>query len=271
MTALPEAKLAREAEICFAVLACSTDYDCWHETHEDVTAEMIVANLLRNVEVSRGPSAPPSSACPRRATAAAATRSRTRSSPRSTSCRRRRSAAGADHRQVHRRRSEPDDRRLPRRPGHPRRLRDRAGARPGRDARQLLEAGRAPTPPTPSPSSTRRTSTATSGCSRAGRATGAPCSCTPDSGLGNALFAIGDPEALDAAISLHPGARFSFGSLRMEHRRVVEKYYMMTRPQLMTRMSGHARAFRPAEGPAVRLAAPNVRTAVNRLYSIEGG
>lgn len=53
MTALPEAKLAREAEICFAVLACSTDYDCWHETHEDVTADMIVANLLRNVEVSR--------------------------------------------------------------------------------------------------------------------------------------------------------------------------------------------------------------------------
>jgi len=53
MTALPEAKLAREAEICFAVLACSTDYDCWHDGHEDVTAEIIVANLLRNVEVSR--------------------------------------------------------------------------------------------------------------------------------------------------------------------------------------------------------------------------
>jgi 5'-methylthioadenosine phosphorylase len=53
MTALPEAKLAREAEICFAVLACSTDYDCWREGHEDVTAEMIVANLLRNVDVSR--------------------------------------------------------------------------------------------------------------------------------------------------------------------------------------------------------------------------
>ena len=53
MTALPEAKLAREAEICFAVLACSTDYDCWREGHEDVTAEMIVANLLQNVEISR--------------------------------------------------------------------------------------------------------------------------------------------------------------------------------------------------------------------------
>jgi 5'-methylthioadenosine phosphorylase len=53
MTALPEAKLAREAEICYAILACSTDYDCWHDTHEDVTAEMIVGNLLKNVEVSR--------------------------------------------------------------------------------------------------------------------------------------------------------------------------------------------------------------------------
>ena len=53
MTALPEAKLAREAEICYAILACSTDYDVWHDTHEDVSAEMIVANLLRNVEVSR--------------------------------------------------------------------------------------------------------------------------------------------------------------------------------------------------------------------------
>jgi 5'-methylthioadenosine phosphorylase len=53
MTALPEAKLAREAEMCFAVLACSTDYDCWREGHEDVTADMIVANLLQNVDVSR--------------------------------------------------------------------------------------------------------------------------------------------------------------------------------------------------------------------------
>jgi 5'-methylthioadenosine phosphorylase len=53
MTNMPEAKLAREAEICYGILACSTDYDVWHETEGDVTAEMIVANLLRNVEVSR--------------------------------------------------------------------------------------------------------------------------------------------------------------------------------------------------------------------------
>ncbi len=54
MTALPEAKLAREAEICYATLACVTDYDCWYEGHEDVTVEMVVSNLLRNVEVSKG-------------------------------------------------------------------------------------------------------------------------------------------------------------------------------------------------------------------------
>ncbi len=53
MTALPEAKLAREAEICYATLACVTDYDCWHETEESVSAELIVQNLLRNVEVSK--------------------------------------------------------------------------------------------------------------------------------------------------------------------------------------------------------------------------
>jgi 5'-methylthioadenosine phosphorylase len=49
MTALPEAKLAREAEICYATLAFATDYDVWHETEEAVTVEMIVGNLLRNV------------------------------------------------------------------------------------------------------------------------------------------------------------------------------------------------------------------------------
>ncbi len=53
MTALPEAKLAREAEICYAILACATDYDCWHEEEADVTAELIVANLRKNVEVSQ--------------------------------------------------------------------------------------------------------------------------------------------------------------------------------------------------------------------------
>ena len=53
MTALPEAKLAREAEICYAMLACATDYDCWHEDEADVSAELIVANLRKNVAVSQ--------------------------------------------------------------------------------------------------------------------------------------------------------------------------------------------------------------------------
>ena len=49
MTALPEAKLAREAEICYATIACITDYDVWHESEETVTVEMVVANLQKNV------------------------------------------------------------------------------------------------------------------------------------------------------------------------------------------------------------------------------
>ena len=53
MTALPEAKLAREAEICYATLACVTDYDCWRESTEVVTVDIVVANLLKNVSTSR--------------------------------------------------------------------------------------------------------------------------------------------------------------------------------------------------------------------------
>lgn len=53
MTAMPEAKLAREAEVCYAALACATDYDCWHEDEDDVNAEMIVANLRQNAEASQ--------------------------------------------------------------------------------------------------------------------------------------------------------------------------------------------------------------------------
>jgi len=53
MTALPEAKLAREAEICYATLACVTDYDCWHESCDSVTIEMVIANLLKGVEMAK--------------------------------------------------------------------------------------------------------------------------------------------------------------------------------------------------------------------------
>ena len=53
MTALPEAKLAREAEICYATMAWITDYDCWRQASEPVTVEMVIANLQQNVETSK--------------------------------------------------------------------------------------------------------------------------------------------------------------------------------------------------------------------------
>ena len=53
MTNMPEAKLAREAELPFATLALSTDYDCWHATEATVTVEMVVATLRRNVQLAK--------------------------------------------------------------------------------------------------------------------------------------------------------------------------------------------------------------------------
>jgi 5'-methylthioadenosine phosphorylase len=53
MTAAPEAKLAREAGMCYATLACVTDYDTWHATEEKVSVELILANLSRNVDNAR--------------------------------------------------------------------------------------------------------------------------------------------------------------------------------------------------------------------------
>jgi 5'-methylthioadenosine phosphorylase len=53
MTALPEAKLAREAEMCYATMAWVTDYDCWHESAGTVTVEMVVQNLQKNVANSK--------------------------------------------------------------------------------------------------------------------------------------------------------------------------------------------------------------------------
>jgi 5'-methylthioadenosine phosphorylase len=50
MTNLQEAKLAREAEICYATLAMVTDYDCWHEAHDDVTVEQVIAVLHQNAD-----------------------------------------------------------------------------------------------------------------------------------------------------------------------------------------------------------------------------
>jgi len=53
MTNMPEAKLAREAELCYATVAMVTDYDCWHEDHDHVTVEQVVRVLLANADKAR--------------------------------------------------------------------------------------------------------------------------------------------------------------------------------------------------------------------------
>jgi 5'-methylthioadenosine phosphorylase len=53
MTNLQEAKLAREAEICYVTMALVTDYDCWHPDHDHVTVEMIVATLMQNAKTAQ--------------------------------------------------------------------------------------------------------------------------------------------------------------------------------------------------------------------------
>lgn len=52
MTSLPEAKLCREAEICYQAIAMVTDYDCWHETEEDVSVELILGHLAANSKLA---------------------------------------------------------------------------------------------------------------------------------------------------------------------------------------------------------------------------
>jgi 5'-methylthioadenosine phosphorylase len=54
MTNMPEAKLAREAELCYATVAMVTDYDCWHPNHDDVTVDAIVKVLIGNADKARG-------------------------------------------------------------------------------------------------------------------------------------------------------------------------------------------------------------------------
>src|SRR5436189_255694 len=53
MTNLQEAKLAREAEICYTTIALVTDFDCWHPDHESVTVEMIIGNLMQNAATAQ--------------------------------------------------------------------------------------------------------------------------------------------------------------------------------------------------------------------------
>lgn len=53
MTNLPEARLAREAEICYSTVALATDYDCWHDAHDDVTVEAVLEIIRQNVSLAR--------------------------------------------------------------------------------------------------------------------------------------------------------------------------------------------------------------------------
>ena len=70
MTNMPEAKLAREAELCYATLALVTDYDVWHDSHEAVSVDAVVQNLLRNVATAKDvlrrvlPTVGPPRSCP---------------------------------------------------------------------------------------------------------------------------------------------------------------------------------------------------------------
>ena len=81
MTNLQEAKLAREAEICYATLALVTDYDCWHPDHDSVTVDLIIANLTQNAVTAQKTIARRGrDAFPARAPAPARTRSRRPSS-----------------------------------------------------------------------------------------------------------------------------------------------------------------------------------------------
>jgi 5'-methylthioadenosine phosphorylase len=53
MTNMPEAKLAREAEMCYATVAMVTDYDCWHPDHDHVTVDQVIGTLLSNAEKAK--------------------------------------------------------------------------------------------------------------------------------------------------------------------------------------------------------------------------
>ena len=53
MTAMPEARLAREAQICYATVALATDYDCWYEGQAAVTVQQVIETMQRNVSAAR--------------------------------------------------------------------------------------------------------------------------------------------------------------------------------------------------------------------------
>jgi ribosomal protein S18 acetylase RimI-like enzyme len=88
-------------------------------------------------------------------------------------------------------------------------------------------------------------------------------------GLGPALVALGDPEALDVLLRLHPGSRFTFGTFQIEHLNVVQRHFVLSSPKPSLRMAVSRESFRPAEGDARHLPGRALR-AVNALQRSEG-
>jgi len=89
------------------------------------------------------------------------------------------------------------------------------------------------------------------------------------SGLGPALVALGDPQALDALLRLHPGPRLTFATFQIDHLTVAQRHFALSRQGPSLRMSVSAESFRPATGPAQRLHRADIG-AVNALQLSDG-
>ncbi|UCH87033.1 MAG: GNAT family N-acetyltransferase [Dehalococcoidia bacterium] len=89
------------------------------------------------------------------------------------------------------------------------------------------------------------------------------------SGLGPALVALGDPQALDALCRVHPGPRLTFATFQLDHLAVAQRHFVLSRPGPSLRMSVSAASFQPIAGPAQRLHRADIG-AVNALQHSEG-
>jgi ribosomal protein S18 acetylase RimI-like enzyme len=89
------------------------------------------------------------------------------------------------------------------------------------------------------------------------------------SGLGPALLALGDLQALDALCRLHPGPRLTFATFQLDHLAVAQRHFVLSRPGPSLRMSVSAASFRPVAGAAQRLCRADIG-AVNALQHSEG-
>ena len=89
------------------------------------------------------------------------------------------------------------------------------------------------------------------------------------SGLGPALVALGDPQALDVLLRLHPGPRLTFATFQLDHLAVAQRHFILSRQGPSLRMSVSATSFRPADGLAQRLHRADAG-AVNALQRSDG-